>query len=59
MLVGRLMIDDKIYPDSVEKKDEFYNTVEPFSGFLMESKRSLSFFVFLDSKDVLPFPDLD
>jgi len=57
--LANILVDGKPYLETVKSNDEIYSIVEPYSGFLMEQRRSLSFYVYLNNKLALPFPDLD
>lgn len=58
-LLSNVKVDGKDYTEVTPQSDVFYNLIEPHSGFLLESKRQLSFFLHLNADKVLPFPDLD
>jgi hypothetical protein len=52
-------LDGKSYYDPNSQKNDFYTTVEPKSGFMVDTAKTVSVYLKLDKAMTLPFPGLD
>lgn len=58
-LLSNVAVNGKSYGDAVSIDGEFNVKIEQYSGYMIETVKDMSFFLYLESKTTLPFPDLD
>jgi hypothetical protein len=58
-LLSKVKIDGASYKSKVGISDLLQTSLDGTSGFMINNKKKLSFFVYFDTDQVLAFPDLD
>ena len=58
-LLSSIKVGSNAYPDTANQNDDYFLTIDPNTGFMIEQKRDTTVYLFLSDEKTLPFPEFD